>query len=104
MTDKEFESLPVRVQEHIKRLAASNAAQQNGMYTGFYSPANVPSRFRRVGTYRHVLYPFATLMLSCSMIDWLRDKIYFERLVRKDQYVKNRLGFTAPNIYVMSLY
>lgn len=49
VTDKEFESLTPRVQEHIKRLAAANAAQQNGMYTGYFSPANVPSRFRRVG-------------------------------------------------------
>ncbi|KAI0085965.1 hypothetical protein BDY19DRAFT_895853 [Irpex rosettiformis] len=84
VTDKEFESLPPRVQEHIKRLAASNAAQQSGMYSGYFSPANVPSRFRRV--------------------DWLRDKVYFERLVKKDPYVKNRLGFSAPNTFVMMLY
>ncbi|KAI0689825.1 hypothetical protein BC835DRAFT_1367198 [Cytidiella melzeri] len=84
VTDKEFESLAPRVQEHVKRIAASNAAQQSGMYSGYFSPAAVPSRFRRV--------------------DWLRDKVYFERLTKKDPYVKNRLGFTASNIFVMMLY
>ena len=40
---------------------------------------------------------------DCTL-DWLRDKVYFERLIKKDPYIKNRLGYTAPNIYVMALY
>lgn len=35
--------------------------------------------------------------------DWLRDKVFFEKLVRKDSYAKARLGFSAPNIFVMLL-
>ncbi|KAI0344989.1 hypothetical protein BDW22DRAFT_1325595 [Trametopsis cervina] len=84
VTDKEFETLTPRVQEHIKRLAASNAATASGMYAGYFSPATMPSRFRRA--------------------DWLRDKLFFDRMTRKDPYVKSRLGFTAPNIFVMALY
>jgi hypothetical protein len=36
-------------------------------------------------------------------LDWLREKVYFEGLVRKDQYTISRLGFTAPNILCMQL-
>ena len=50
VTDKEFESLSPRVQEHIRRLAASSAGQ--GMYAGFYTPASAPARFKRVGKFR----------------------------------------------------
>ena len=38
-----------------------------------------------------------------TFADWLRDKVYFEKLLKRDSYAKARLGFTAPNIFVMVL-
>lgn len=35
--------------------------------------------------------------------DWLRERVYFEGLSRDDNYIKSRLGFKAPNIFVMDL-
>lgn len=35
--------------------------------------------------------------------DYLRNVIYFERLMKEDTYARNRLGFTAPNVFVMRL-
>ncbi|KIP07477.1 hypothetical protein PHLGIDRAFT_19157 [Phlebiopsis gigantea 11061_1 CR5-6] len=80
VTDKEFESLPPRIQDQVRRNAAASAS--NGMFQ-YFSPAQLPTRFRRV--------------------DWLRDKVFFEKLVRRDPYAKSRLGFSAPNIFVMIL-
>jgi hypothetical protein len=42
------------------------------------------------------------LMCVCCA-DWLREKVYFEGLVRKDSYTIARLGFAAPNIFCMQL-
>lgn len=45
-------------------------------------------------------------LLSCFLIvatDWLRERIYFEGLVKDDKYAKIRLGFSAPNIFLMQL-
>ncbi|KAF7790967.1 hypothetical protein EIP86_001926 [Pleurotus ostreatoroseus] len=81
VTEKEFESLPPRQQDQIRRHATN--AVNNGGWGAYYTPATVPNRFRRV--------------------DWLRDKVFFDRLVRKDTYAKARLGFHAPNIFVMML-
>lgn len=80
VTDKEFETLSPRVQDQVRRHAAASA--NNGMYA-YFTPAQLPTRFRRV--------------------DWLRDKVFFEKLVRRDAYAKARLGFSAPNIFVMLL-
>ncbi|EKM56087.1 uncharacterized protein PHACADRAFT_257154 [Phanerochaete carnosa HHB-10118-sp] len=80
VTDKEFESLAPRVQDQVRRHAAASA--NNGMFS-YFSPAQLPTRFRRV--------------------DWLRDKVFFEKLARRDPYAKARLGFSAPNIFVMLL-
>ena len=106
VTDKEFETLSPRVQEHIRRLAASNAAASGGMYTGFYTPAQAPTRFKRVGELplKSLNDSVLHLLMHRDFVDWLRDKIYFERLVKKDPYIKSRLGFTAPNVFVMVLY
>ncbi|KAJ3549255.1 hypothetical protein NM688_g5197 [Phlebia brevispora] len=81
VTDKEYESLPPRLQDQIRRHATN--AINNGGWGAYYTPATVPNRFRRV--------------------DWLRDKVFFDRLVKKDTYAKGRLGFSAPNVFVMML-
>jgi len=80
VTDAEFAALPPRLQEHIKRSAAH--AQQGG-WNMYYSPAPATNRYRRV--------------------DWLRERVYFEGLVRQDTYTISRLGFKAPNILCMQL-
>ena len=54
VSDKEFESLPPRVQDQVRRHAAASAS--NGMYQ-YYSPAQLPTRFRRVGTSKFFVFP-----------------------------------------------
>jgi len=82
VTDKELESLPPRQQDQIRRFATVAASNQMGNY--YYSPAaQAPSRYKRV--------------------DWLRERVWFDKLARKDHYVKQRLGYTAPNIFVLQL-
>ncbi|EAU81989.1 hypothetical protein CC1G_09175 [Coprinopsis cinerea okayama7 len=88
VTDAEFNSLPPRLQESVRRYAAANiatAAQSNQPWGGYYPPQAPPSQFKRY--------------------DWLRDRILFECLTKEgmDGYIRNRLGFTAPNIFVMEL-
>ncbi|KAL0581215.1 hypothetical protein V5O48_000803 [Marasmius crinis-equi] len=82
ITDAEFSGLPPRMQEAVKRAATNRqqAAAGNGWYS--YTPAaQPPSRFKR--------------------FDWLRDKVYLEKLTKADDYAVQRLGFKAPNIFVM---
>ncbi|KAN0075537.1 hypothetical protein V8E55_011560 [Tylopilus felleus] len=82
ITETEFSSLPPRLQEQVKRVAQNN--QGSGGWPGaMYYNTPQPNRYKRV--------------------DWLRDKIYFEGLGRKDHYTASRLGFNAPNIFVMNL-
>ncbi|KII89401.1 hypothetical protein PLICRDRAFT_606564 [Plicaturopsis crispa FD-325 SS-3] len=81
VTEQEFNALPARLQEQVKRTAAHNPQSGWNMY---YAPASAaPNRFKRV--------------------DWLRERIYFEGLVKDDKYAKIRLGFSAPNIFLMQL-
>ncbi|KAI0657191.1 hypothetical protein C8Q70DRAFT_919932 [Cubamyces menziesii] len=82
VTDKEFESLPPRQQEQLRRYAASAASSSGGNWQ-FYSPA-----------------PTVWLIPS---LDWLRERVFFDRLIKKDHYAKQRLGFSAPNIFVLML-
>jgi len=82
VSDAEFNSLPPRLQQHVQRYASNSQGQTQG-WGAYYTPAAVPNRYRRV--------------------DWLRDKVYFEKLLRKDNYAVHRLGFSAPNIFVMTL-
>ena len=35
--------------------------------------------------------------------DWLRERVFFDKLSRKDGYAKIRLGFSAPNVFVLTL-
>ncbi|KAH0830233.1 hypothetical protein J3R83DRAFT_1592 [Lanmaoa asiatica] len=82
ITEVEFSSLPARLQEQVKRVAQNN--QTSGGWPGaMYYNTPQPNRYKRV--------------------DWLRDKIYFEGLSKKDHYTSSRLGFKAPNIFVMNL-
>jgi len=81
VTDKELAALPPRLQEQIRRSAAHHS---QGGWSGFYGGnAQAPSTYRRV--------------------DWLRDRVFFEGLVRKDDYAVKRLGYKAPNIFIMNL-
>lgn len=84
ITEQEFNSLPPRLQEQVKRVATNNAGQAQGNGWGMYNytPAP-PNRYKRV--------------------DWLRDKTFFDGLTKKDTYAASRLGFKAPNIFVMTL-
>jgi hypothetical protein len=48
---------------------------------------------------------FEVLFFSHSdhLADWLRERVFFEALKKSDQYVIGRLGFRAPNIFLMDL-
>ncbi|OSD02109.1 hypothetical protein PYCCODRAFT_1411493 [Trametes coccinea BRFM310] len=82
VTDKEFESLPPRQQEQLRRYAAS--ASTAGNWGQFYSPAPAPpTSYRRA--------------------DWLREKVFFDRLTQNRPYIQQRLGYFAPNIFVLGL-
>ncbi|KDR81938.1 hypothetical protein GALMADRAFT_240269 [Galerina marginata CBS 339.88] len=86
VTDAEFAYLNGRMQEHVKRTAAANYANtqpQTAQAWGYYTPQAGPDRIRRV--------------------DWLRERVYFEGLTKDDNYTRSRLGFRAPNIFVMEL-
>jgi len=80
VTDAEFAALPPRLQEQVKRTAQHNSQAGWNMY---YSPQQPPQRFRR--------------------IDWLREKVYFDGLVKRDSYSVQRLGYQAPNIFFVQL-
>jgi len=80
VTDAELSSLSPRLQDGLKRSATNNSATQSG-WNSYYAPAQVPTRFKRV--------------------DWLRDKVYFDGLSKLDHYAIERLGFKAPNVFVM---
>jgi len=82
VTDAEFGSLPARVQEQVKRAATHNTGAGTG-WMQYYTPAVAPNVYKRV--------------------DWLRERVFFEALRKNDPYVISRLGFRAPNIFVMEL-
>ncbi|GAW06675.1 hypothetical protein F5879DRAFT_973524 [Lentinula edodes] len=81
VTDAEFASLPPRLQDQVKRTATMRGT--GGNWSAYYTPAAPPARFKR--------------------FDWLRERTFFDRLQRKDTYAAQRLGFKAPNIFVMEL-
>ncbi|KAF7294607.1 hypothetical protein MIND_00997300 [Mycena indigotica] len=87
VTDAEFAALAPRLQEQVKRMAAHNAAAgagPGGAWGNYYgTPAAPPARFKRS--------------------DWLRERTFFEGLRKNDGYAVSRLGFKAPNIFVMDL-
>jgi len=79
VTETEFAALPARLQEQVRRTAQHNAQPWN-MYYPQQQPTN---RFKRV--------------------DWLREKVYFDGLSKREAYAETRLGFKAPNIFVVQL-
>ncbi|TRM55495.1 hypothetical protein BD626DRAFT_525371 [Schizophyllum amplum] len=87
VTEAEIAALSPRVHDHIQRTAAHRVNNQtyNAPPTwGGYTPASpVPNRFQRV--------------------DWLRDRMFFEGVRKDPDYTRGRLGFDAPNIFVMTL-
>lgn len=38
-----------------------------------------------------------------AYLDWLREKVYFDGLQKRDTYCVSRLGFKAPNIFIVQL-
>jgi len=85
ITEAEFNKLNPRSQDQLRRSAASNiqTAQPQTQPWGYYTPAAQPERLRRV--------------------DWLRERVYFEGLSRDDNYARHRLGYKAPNVFIMDL-
>ncbi|KAK7035918.1 hypothetical protein R3P38DRAFT_2517545 [Favolaschia claudopus] len=84
VTDPEFAALAPRLQEQVKRMAAHNQAGAGGWPGGYYAtPPTAPARYKRV--------------------DWLRERTFFEGLRKDNNYAQSRLGFKAPNIFVMDL-
>ncbi|KAH9842475.1 uncharacterized protein C8Q71DRAFT_733013 [Rhodofomes roseus] len=83
VTDEELSKLHVRNQDAIKRYAASGGAANSGWSAYYSAQPNAPQRLRRA--------------------DWLREFVYFKDMSRKDHYAKQRLGYAASNIFVLSL-
>ncbi|THH18005.1 hypothetical protein EW146_g2936 [Bondarzewia mesenterica] len=81
VADHELAACPPRMQDVIKRAATSNQQASNPGW-GFYSPS-AQVRIRRV--------------------DWLREKTYFEIMLKDDNYSLNRLGLIAPDVFLMKL-
>ncbi|KAF4614418.1 hypothetical protein D9613_003331 [Agrocybe pediades] len=85
ITDAEFNSLSQRVQDGVKRAAATHAAERNPQAwgAGYYTPHMQPERLKR--------------------LDWLKERVFLEGIERNDNYAKQRLGFSASNIFIMNL-
>jgi hypothetical protein len=103
MTEAEWNSLPVREQERVRRANMTNQMNANptaGWNQAYFSPPAMNSKnFRRA--------------------DWLKDKMsvhnwqllrllthfitsFFDGLEQDDDYSAKRLGFKAPNVFIMS--
>ncbi|KAG6854178.1 hypothetical protein C0991_009830 [Blastosporella zonata] len=83
-------SAPPRIQEQIRRMNAHNTmSSQPGAWPNqpYFPPTPVA--------------PVAIDQLK--RYDWLRERQYFEGLRKDDNYVISRLGYKAPNIFVMNL-
>jgi len=86
ITEAEWKSLPVREQERVRRANMTNQMNANpaaGWNPAYFSPPAANAKnFRRA--------------------DWLKDKIFFDGLEQDDDYSAKRLGFKAPNVFIMS--
>ncbi|KAF8913409.1 hypothetical protein CPB85DRAFT_1299718 [Mucidula mucida] len=84
VTDAEFEMLPARLKEQVRRTGQARANPQwQGMYTPGSAPAAGATAFKRY--------------------DWLRDRCFFESMRRDDHYAEARLGFKAANVFILTL-
>jgi hypothetical protein len=109
VTEKEIGALPPRLQEQIRRSAAHHS--QSG-WSGFYTanPQVNPNQYRRVGEWSCMGAAMKRFNETCvpnclsssPFTDWLRDRVYFEGLVKRDDYAVKRLGYKAPNIFIMT--
>ncbi|KAH8824533.1 hypothetical protein DL96DRAFT_1614354 [Flagelloscypha sp. PMI_526] len=82
ITDPEIVSLPPRLQDQITRTSTSRQSDAHSQWGGHYYSAAATAGHR----------------LRC---DWYRDKHFFERMFTNDGYCQKRLGFAAPNCFVM---
>ncbi|KAF9453699.1 hypothetical protein P691DRAFT_813046 [Macrolepiota fuliginosa MF-IS2] len=80
VTDGEMGTLPARIQEQVKRAALYNQTPHWQQY------GHAPTQAAR-----------------CRRVDWFKDRHYFEGLKKDDRYSLTRLGFKAPNIFIMEL-
>jgi len=76
VTEAEFTSLPGRYQDLVRRQAGINQHTLAGMPS--------PRGGQR----------------SLMRCDWLREKQWFERLLFDERYIRDRLGYSAANIFV----
>jgi len=91
------------VQDAVKRAAATHAAERNpqGWASGYYTPHVQPDRLKRLG--KSIIFVLHTHTHAYYHTDWLKERVYFEGLERREDYAKQRLGFSAPNIFIMVL-
>jgi len=75
VSDLEFGTLPPRLQDLVRRQAGMNA----------HALASVMSSAR------------ARTVLRC---DWFRERQWFESLHHDERYVRDRIGYAAPHIFV----
>ena len=89
------------MQDRVKRTAANR-----GMGYQPISPwnAEIPhQRCIRVGTSSCFAVSLFLMLDHFKILDWLRDKRFFDGMEHDDAFAKERLGFAAPNVLVMSL-
>ncbi|KAF7359117.1 hypothetical protein MSAN_01253200 [Mycena sanguinolenta] len=101
VTDPEFGSLPPRLQEQVKRMAAHNnqASQWGGYYA--HTPAVAPNRYKRVGA-----SPFRSLLPSFIQdpsflrIDWLCGNGCSSRVSGRATAMRSRGLDSRPRIFL----
>ncbi|KIY48223.1 hypothetical protein FISHEDRAFT_43787 [Fistulina hepatica ATCC 64428] len=80
ITEAELNSVGARLKHVIQRQAMSRM-NVGGWGSGGFSPAVPVNQIRRV--------------------DWLRDHLFLDGVKHNSTYIKGRLGFDAPNIFIM---
>ena len=81
------------------------ASQPQTQPWGYYTPAAQPERLRRVGMSITILLFFQNFIASIFLcwVDWLRERVYFEGISKDNNYARQRLGYSAPNVFIMDL-
>ncbi|KAJ3731682.1 hypothetical protein DFJ43DRAFT_1155356 [Lentinula guzmanii] len=102
VTDAEFASLPLRLQDQVKRTSALRGAG-GSWQAAYYTPAAPPATFKRFGKISDGFLWISVIDDVLVQSDWLRERTFFDRLQRNDSYATQRLGYKAPNIFVMEL-
>ncbi|KIY68768.1 hypothetical protein CYLTODRAFT_373875 [Cylindrobasidium torrendii FP15055 ss-10] len=86
ITEQEFEVLPPRLKEQVRRTGQARASPN---WAAMYSPA--------------AQTPPSAGQTTFKRFDWLRDRCYFEAMRKDDAYAEARLGFKAPNVFILTL-